>query len=149
VGIKIEGLKEVINYLNKLFNDTGKKAYIEKLTERGYQLSKRAVSRHTKTGRMERNLTKRVRGNTGEIFFLNQGMIKGGVNYALFVHYGTRPHSIYPKNKKALRWKSGGKFVFAKRVNHPGYKGDPFFDRVQAQLENEAPNIFYNTVEKE
>ena len=33
--------------------------------------------------------------------------------YALFVHDGTKPHQILPRAKKALRWTSGGKFVFA------------------------------------
>ncbi|MBD3768099.1 MAG: hypothetical protein IE928_09165 [Gammaproteobacteria bacterium] len=47
--------------------------------------------------------------------------------HAEFVHFPTRPHLIKPKAKKALRWPNGGAFAFAKAVNHPGYKGDPFF----------------------
>ena len=46
--------------------------------------------------------------------------------HGLYVHWGTRPHVIKPKEKKVLRWPSGGSFAFAKAVNHPGYKGDPW-----------------------
>lgn len=54
------------------------------------------------------------------------------------MHWGARPHVIQPKNKKALRWPVGGKFVFAREVHHPGYKGDPWMVRAAA----EAPRIF-------
>lgn len=53
-----------------------------------------------------------------------------------YVDEGTKPHLITPKTKKALRWKPKGlarsattgrftskAFVFAKYVNHPGFKG--------------------------
>ena len=49
--------------------------------------------------------------------------------YAPFVHWGTRPHTIRPKSRKALRWPSGNGFVFAKLANHPGYKGDAYMVR--------------------
>lgn len=58
--------------------------------------------------------------------------------YAVFVHWGTRPHDIRPKHKKALRWPGGGAFHFAKRVRHPGYKGDPWLTRAARQV----PQIF-------
>jgi hypothetical protein len=45
------------------------------------------------------------------------------------VHWGTRPHKIRPKTKKALRWAQGGAFQFAREVNHPGYRGDPWMIR--------------------
>lgn len=60
---------------------------------------------------------------------------------ALFVHWGTKPHKIRPKpgsGKKALRWPAGGSFAFARGVNHPGYRGDPWMVR-QAAL---APITF-------
>jgi hypothetical protein len=60
-------------------------------------------------------------------------------NYAAFVELGTRPHTITPRAKKALRWaaspagrrltgtpRKGAAVVFAKRVHHPGTKPYPF-----------------------
>lgn len=51
---------------------------------------------------------------------------------SLFVIKGTKPHEIHPRNRKALRFNLGGPagpVQFAKRVNHPGYKGDDFLTR--------------------
>jgi hypothetical protein len=62
-------------------------------------------------------------------------------NYALFVHEGTRPHTIVPRTARALRWAPGGGSTlggrpraganvrFAKRVQHPGTRANPFMVR--------------------
>ncbi len=60
-----------------------------------------------------------------------------GASYAAAVEFGTRPHIIVPRNRKALRFaagsrrlsgspRSGGAVVFAKRVRHPGTRKQPF-----------------------
>jgi hypothetical protein len=46
--------------------------------------------------------------------------------YALFVHEGTRPHVIRPNTARALRFEAAGGVRFAQKVNHPGYRGNPF-----------------------
>jgi HK97 gp10 family phage protein len=46
------------------------------------------------------------------------------VEYAADVEYGTAPHVIYPKDKKALFW-PGAAHPVAK-VNHPGTRAQPF-----------------------
>jgi len=58
--------------------------------------------------------------------------------YAADVEFGTRPHIIRPRNKKALRFapgagstlsgrpRAGAAVVFAKVVRHPGTKPYPF-----------------------
>lgn len=59
----------------------------------------------------------------------------GGVNYARFVHDGTRPHVIEPRLKKALRIPTGGGHVFAMKVNHPGTAPRPFMDDAAEAVE--------------
>lgn len=46
------------------------------------------------------------------------------VKYAAAVEFGTRPHVIRPKTKKALFWKGAAHPV--KSVNHPGTRAQPF-----------------------
>lgn len=59
-------------------------------------------------------------------------------DYASFVHDGTRPHVIRPRNAKVLAFSAGGTMVFASKVNHPGTKARPF---LRNALEAEAPRL--------
>ncbi len=45
-------------------------------------------------------------------------------NYAAHVEFGTRPHEIRPRTKKALFWKGARHPV--RRVQHPGTRARPF-----------------------
>lgn len=53
------------------------------------------------------------------------------VEYALYVHEGTKPHIIRPVNARVLAFpaggrRSGGAMVFARVVHHPGTRAQPF-----------------------
>lgn len=54
-------------------------------------------------------------------------VIGTNVPYAEMVELGVAPHTITPKTKSALKFKVGGKDVFAKKVNHPGFEGRQMF----------------------
>lgn len=56
----------------------------------------------------------------------------------IYLHEGTRPHTIVPRRKLALRWPTGSGFAFARRVQHPGTAEDPF---IYDALEAEEPAI--------
>lgn len=60
--------------------------------------------------------------------------IGSDVSYAAMVHDGTRSHKIRPKSAKALRFRVGGKVVFAQVVNHPGTKPRPFLDKALREI---------------
>jgi hypothetical protein len=48
-------------------------------------------------------------------------------NYtAYFIDAGPVRHQIVAKRKPRLIFQAGGRTIFAKRVNHPGYRGRPF-----------------------
>lgn len=57
----------------------------------------------------------------GEVSVGNSALI----DYAKYVYYGTKPHMIAPKKKKALKTPFG---VF-KKVQHPGTKANPYLER--------------------
>lgn len=56
------------------------------------------------------------------------------VEYAGFVNDGTRPHRIVPRNVQALRFRVGGRIVYARVVNHPGTRARPFLDRALREV---------------
>ena len=48
------------------------------------------------------------------------------VPYAKYVIEGTSPHIIRARAARALHWKDAGGARFARQVNHPGTKPNPF-----------------------
>lgn len=55
---------------------------------------------------------------------------RSSVPHAPFVIDGTRPHVITPRTARMLHFTTGaGIEVFARRVNHPGTKANPFARR--------------------
>lgn len=48
--------------------------------------------------------------------------VYNNVEYAPIIEEGSRPHVIRAKNKKALKFRVGGRTVIVTSVNHPGTK---------------------------
>ncbi|MER5705988.1 HK97 gp10 family phage protein [Streptomyces sp. NPDC002122] len=83
------------------------------------------------TGRLRAS----IRVERRSTFGLRQRWTVGSdVEYAPMVNDGTRPHVIRPRTKKALKFKMGGKTVYAKVVHHPGTRANPFLDRALADV---------------
>lgn len=49
--------------------------------------------------------------------------------YSGYLEFGTRPHMIFPRRAKALRFEVGGRTVFARYVRHPGFRGRLYMRR--------------------
>lgn len=50
--------------------------------------------------------------------------------HTVLVHNGSRRHPIRPRRAGGyLRFVVGGRVVYARAVNHPGYRGDKFLTR--------------------
>ena len=58
--------------------------------------------------------------------------------YAEAVEFGTAPHIIVPKNKKALAFSMDKKKVIVKKVKHPGTRPQPYMRPAM----HKAVNIF-------
>ena len=120
---------------------------VKDATEAVAERSREKHSYHTKKGLLEREGTQtryEEEGYAG-IIFLNTD-----IPYALPVHEGSKPHEIRPKNKQALRWatSNGTDFWFAKRVQHPGYAGDPFIYNAFDEMQVEIRDIFDYRIER-
>jgi len=79
-----------------------------------------------KEGRLRGDITVFPQTKAHEISIGNTSLI----DYAVFVYYGTKPHVIEPKRKKALKTPYG---TF-KKVNHPGTKANPYLDDALEQV---------------
>lgn len=83
------------------------------------------------TGRLRSS----IRAEPPRIFTLRGSVTVGSdIEYAGFVHDGTRPHQIRPRNVQALRFRIGGRIVYARVVNHPGTRARPFLDRALREV---------------
>ena len=72
--------------------------------------------------------------------------VKGGVTahakYARYVHDGTRPHVIRPKNPGGvLHFVMNGRPVFARSVNHPGTIARPFLRNAGIAVAHADPRV--------
>jgi hypothetical protein len=118
--VKFQGLEEARQTLQRLPAGL-EKSTILRMSQVAYDEAQRGAGRHSKTGALFQSLFNRAIPGGREV-----GHDGNHAPHAIFVQLGTRPHVIRPKNKKALRWASGGKFFFAGKVNHPGYRGDAY-----------------------
>jgi hypothetical protein len=83
-----------------------------------------------RTGQLKRDVRSRASADGGELEMY--------APHAVFALGPTRPHMIYPRAAKALRFQMGGKTVFASSVRHPGTKENDFIGR---GLTNAGPDI--------
>jgi hypothetical protein len=118
--VKFQGLEEARQTLQRLPAGL-EKSTILRMSQVAYDEAQRGAGRHNKTGALFQSLFNRAIPGGREV-----GHDGNRAPHAIFVQLGTRPHVIRPKTKKALRWASGGKFFFAGKVNHPGYRGDAY-----------------------
>lgn len=136
------------------------KYLVQALKSATKEVAKYARNHHeykARTGMLER----------ATIYKVSENDLKGWVTidrtiapYGPYVHRGYKAFDIVPRNKKALRWVASttattfnGKaitkrgFAFAKRVHHPGYKGDPFLFNALEAKQDDVIKIFNSRVE--
>jgi HK97 gp10 family phage protein len=138
ISIQIEGLDRVIDAVRKAPEVVREVVDVAVLEAAGI-VQEEAQNHHrfkTRDGALERSVTVRDSGSASAEVFLDEGVAR----YAPFVHEGTRPHKIFPVNRKALRFVSrGGAFAFARSISHPGTKPDRFLyeasDRKQGEVQ--------------
>lgn len=113
-----------------------------------FEVQEEARSNHRykqRNGRLKDSVDVEM-SNTGlqATVFLNTNIAP----YGPFVHEGSAPRMILPKNKQTLRWVSDGSFVFSKKVRHPGYKGDPFLYYALDNKRDDVEEIFLKYTNK-
>ena len=124
--IRVDGLKEAVSKFNRL-------PFLVKTALRLAMLNSVRDVQHearnthqfiSRTGALEQSVETAVDYNNIKGYIL---LNNDRASYAPYVHNGAHyKGDIYPLNKKALRFKIDGHWVFAKRVHPKNRKGDPF-----------------------
>lgn len=174
IEITLTGIPEIRDRLSTLLPEVQDKI-LRGGTQAAFNTAQDAADRHTRSGNGQHS------GTSGALArSLQMRPITGGYEvyhdlqmapHAKYVHWGTKPHDIKPKDRKALRfvWK-GGVFHFwfgpqetkwAKAniyrwmkehapggvahfswPHHPGYKGDPWMIRARDEAKATMIQIF-------
>ena len=120
VFVQLQGLSEVTGTLRGLPAALEHKTIL-RMSQVAFDRAQEGAGRHNRTGALFQSLYNRSIPKGREV-----GHDPDRAPHAVFVQLGTRPHEIRPSKKKALRWVSGSNFMFAGKVNHPGYRGDAY-----------------------
>ena len=120
ITVRFEGISEAIGTLPKIPKNIEARV-INEMSQIVFDQSLAGIDRHSKTGFLRKSLYNKPIANGREV-----GHDESIAPYAIYVHQGTKPHEIRPKDKTALSWVVGNKRIFAKFVKHPGYRGDGY-----------------------
>lgn len=118
--VKVEGASALRVTLPQIPREI-ERLTILRMSQIAFDSTQKGAGRHSKTGALFQSVYNRAIPGGREV-----GHDPQRAPHALFVNFGTKPHIIRPKDKKALRWVMGNRFIFAKFVRHPGYKGDAY-----------------------
>lgn len=97
----------------------------------GRHLKKRArmfvVLAKSQAGKETGKLASSIKTLIHERTTFGQRMVIGSrVDYAYYVHEGTRPHEIHPRDGGIMRFSGAGRVVYTHQVNHPGTKANKY-----------------------
>lgn len=114
---------------------------VSKLTRDLTDIAQRWVQNEAprRTGKLKTAVEKKSTSTTGLVW-----VNKARADYAYHVIFGTKPHKITARNKKALNVPGFGIF---KSVMHPGTKSNPFVDKGAKNMMgefNKRVSIFEN-----
>lgn len=88
------------------------------------------------TGRLRNSIRVKVVG---------MSLLISGTNYMADVEFGSPPHEIRPKSKKALKFSIDGSEIFAKVVQHPGNAPNPF---IRTTIRKKLPGIVVRNLQR-
>ncbi len=132
--IRIENLPELRELFRKAPKVVSKE--LETATKEAGKLILRTEKEEVpvKTAQLKRSITMDYRPISVSIYPTTK--------YAIPVHEGSKPHVILPTRKKFLRFKINGKWVYAKKVNHPGNKPNKFVERTVSKTASPVNKLF-------
>jgi len=143
IKIKVEGLKEIIEALEKApqitINELEKAVKKTLLSIQSNAIKEAPANKEIGQGaRLRQSFFVRMTNKMSGYLYNRQP-------YAIYVHEGTRPHEIRPKDKKVLANRRTGQ-IFGKVVHHPGTKPNPFFIRAVERSKSQIEKNFNDVI---
>lgn len=135
-AIRIEGLDAAIVEIRDLPPSVERRAILD-MSQIAYDKMQEGAGRHRRRGDLFASVYNRSESPLRRVV----GHDEQRAPHAPFVVFGAKPHEIRPKKGKTLRWVHGNGFVFARFVNHPGYRGDNYRDRAADHAVGKLPEI--------
>lgn len=136
ITIRIEGAKLAATRIAGIPKRLAHAVVLE-MSQIIYDRAQEGASRHRgETNRLFGSLVNRPVQNGREV-----GHDKQHAPHAKFVLFGTGPHIIRARNRKALRWAGPRGYIFAKWVRHPGYRGDNYLYDAAKEAIRRMPEI--------
>jgi hypothetical protein len=133
--VTIEGISEIERKWQstvRVINDGATNAVIA-AAKAGVQEAKRSATWTDRTGDARRTITTKM--GTRAFGTTHVDMV-APLHYHRYLDAGTKPHEILPVRARFLRFEArDGSIVFARRVWHPGTKGDGFAGKMYLKAE--------------
>ncbi len=142
ISIKISWDKELSEKIRKLWEEWLRNARKKWLNEASVFLCSEVKKEvPVRSWNLKKSIQYEINGYRARIY--------SDLFYALYVHEWTRPYTIRAK-KKALYWidERSKVWVFAKKVNHPWIKANPFFTRALEKNEKKIVVMFYSIIDE-
>ena len=143
MDIKIKGLDDVTGNLDS-FSQNVQVELKEALDISLRDVQEYAREHHrfiTRTGEAERSIE--TAASYGAYF---KGVVGTTREVTVYLHTGTDRHVIVPRLKQSLRFVKDNKLKFARRVNHPGTKEDPFIYNALEHNRSDIISRFENAI---
>ncbi|WP_107357254.1 HK97 gp10 family phage protein [Rhodopseudomonas palustris] len=138
-SVKIVGLDELVRKMKDAPNIAAP------ILQRALSASGAVLAKHTVKGV--------VPWRTGHLTTTFRADLKAGIlrwfptaDYAPYVEFGTKPHIILPKNKRALFWPTAAHPV--RVVHHPGTKPNKFMERIIDRSQSEIDTVFVKALKE-
>jgi phage gpG-like protein len=91
-----------------------------------------------RTGRLRSSVTTAVSGSGTDL----EGRVGTNVPYGAVHEFGARPHAIFPLRARRLRFQTGGRVVFSRRVQHPGAPPRPWLGPALQEQSQQIVDLF-------
>lgn len=135
ISVRITGLDGIAVELGRLGPDLAQRVILD-MSQIAYLSTVAGADRHHKTGALRQSAFNDPITNGRAV-----GHDLNRAPHALFILFGTKDHRVQPREKKALRWASGGKFFFSKGHMVKGIRADDYMETAAQDAVRAMPGI--------